>query len=66
VRVVRLGGFVACTPHFTQHPEVMNGASDTMVEILGDAGRHARAAVGVSSLPRGAAVEVDAVLEVVI
>ena len=64
VRVVRLGGFVNAVPSFTEQPQVVNGASDLMVEVFGDAGRHARAAVGVGSLPGGAAVEVDAVFEV--
>jgi enamine deaminase RidA (YjgF/YER057c/UK114 family) len=64
VRVVRLGGFVNAVPGFTEQPQVVNGASDLMVEVFGDAGRHARAAVGVGSLPGGAAVEVDAVFEV--
>jgi enamine deaminase RidA (YjgF/YER057c/UK114 family) len=64
VRVVRLGGFVNAVPGFTEQPQVVNGASDLMVEVFGDAGRHARAAVGVDSLPGGAAVEVDAVFEV--
>ena len=64
-RVVKLGGFVACTPDFTDQPKVANGASDLMVEVFGDAGRHARAAVGAPSLPRGAAVEVEAVFETV-
>lgn len=64
VRCVRLGGFVACGAEFTQHPAVINGASDLMVEVLGDAGRHARFAVGAPSLPFGAAVEVDATFEV--
>ena len=63
-RVVRLGGFVACTPEFLDHPKVINGASDLMVEVFGDAGRHARAAVGVPSLPIGAMVEVDGVFEI--
>ncbi|NKD54124.1 MULTISPECIES: RidA family protein [unclassified Haematospirillum] len=63
-RVVRLGGFVACTPDFTDHPKVINGASDLMVQVFGDAGRHARAAVGCPSLPLGAAVEVDGVFEI--
>jgi enamine deaminase RidA (YjgF/YER057c/UK114 family) len=63
-RVVRLGGFVACTPAFTQHPAVINGASDLAVKIFGDAGRHARAAVGVPSLPLDAAVEIDAIVEI--
>ena len=58
-RVVRLGGFVACPPDFTEHPKVINGASDLLVELLGDAGRHARAAVGVPSLPLGAPVEIE-------
>jgi enamine deaminase RidA (YjgF/YER057c/UK114 family) len=62
-RVLRLGGFVNCTPEFTDMPQVVNGASDVMVEIFGDAGRHARAAVGVSSLPLGVAVEVEAMFE---
>ncbi len=60
-RCVKLGGFVACTPDFTDHPKVINGASDLMLQVLGDAGKHARAAVGVPSLPLGAAVEVEAV-----
>jgi enamine deaminase RidA (YjgF/YER057c/UK114 family) len=64
VRCVRLGGFVNSTPEFTDQPEVMNGASDVMVAVLGDRGRHARAAVGVNSLPRGVAVEVDAIFEI--
>ncbi len=63
-RVVKLTGFVASGPDFTDHPKVVNGASDTMVEIFGDAGRHARAAVGSSSLPLGAAVEVEAIFEI--
>jgi enamine deaminase RidA (YjgF/YER057c/UK114 family) len=64
VRCVRLGGFVNSTPDFTDQPEVMNGASDLVVAVLGDRGRHARAAVGVSSLPRGVAVEADAIFEI--
>ena len=64
VRCVRLGGFVNATPDFTQQPAVINGASDLMVEVLGDAGKHARAAVGVGSLPRGVSVEVDAIFQV--
>jgi enamine deaminase RidA (YjgF/YER057c/UK114 family) len=63
-RVVRLGGFVAATPDYTDHPQVVNGASDLMVAVLGAKGQHARAAVGVASLPRGAAVEVEAVFAV--
>jgi enamine deaminase RidA (YjgF/YER057c/UK114 family) len=64
VRLVRLSGFVACVPSFGDHPKVVNGASDLMVEVLGDAGRHTRVAVGVAALPLGAAVEVDAVFEI--
>ena len=63
-RVLRLGGFVNCTPEFTEMPQVVNGASDLMVEVFGDSGRHARAAVGVSSLPGGVAVEVEAIVEI--
>lgn len=63
-RVVRLGGFVNCTPEFTDHPKVINGASDLMVEVFGDAGRHARAAVGAPSLPLGVAVEVEGLFEI--
>ncbi len=62
-RIVRLGGFVACTPDFTDQPKVINGASDLLVEVFGEAGRHARAAVGSPSLPLGVPVEVDAVVE---
>jgi enamine deaminase RidA (YjgF/YER057c/UK114 family) len=58
-RVVRLGGFVASAPDFTAQPQVINGASDLMVDVFGDAGRHARAAVGVNVLPLDAAVEVE-------
>ena len=64
VRVVKLGGFVQAGPGFTAVPAVINGCSDLMVEVFGDAGRHARAAVGVYQLPLGFAVEVDAVVEV--
>src|SRR5439155_9492747 len=63
-RILRLGGFVNCTPDFTDMPQVVNGASDLMVELFGDAGRHARAAVGVASLPGGVAVEVEAIAEI--
>ena len=61
-RVVKLGGFVNSTPDFTDQPKVVNGASDLMAQVFGEAGKHARAAVGVPSLPLGAAVEVDAVI----
>lgn len=63
-RCLRLGGFVASTPEFFDHPKVINGASDLIVEVFGDAGKHARAAVGVSALPLGASVEVDAIFEI--
>ena len=61
-RVVKLGVFVSSTPAFTDQPKVANGASDLMVEIFGDAGRHARSAVGVTVLPLGVPVEVDAIV----
>jgi len=57
-RVLKLDGFVAATPEFTDHPKVINGASDLLEELLGDRGKHARAAVGVSSLPLGVPVEI--------
>lgn len=63
-RVVRLGGFIACTPDFTQHATVMNGASDLAVAVFGDPGRHARSTVGVPSLPLDAPVEVEGLFEV--
>jgi len=62
-RVVRLGGFVNSSADFTDQPQVVNGASDLFVAVFGDAGRHARAAVGVPALPKGVSVEVDAVVE---
>ena len=62
-RVVRLGGFVACTPDFTQQPQVINGASDLAVAVFGEKGKHARAAVGSPSLPVDAAVEVEGMFE---
>ncbi|MHB9881080.1 RidA family protein [Pacificimonas sp. ICDLI1SI03] len=62
-RIVKLNVFVASAPGFTQQPEVANGASDLMVNILGECGRHARSAVGVAALPRGVAVEIDAIIE---
>jgi enamine deaminase RidA (YjgF/YER057c/UK114 family) len=62
-RVVKLGVFVASTPEFTDHPKVGNGASDLMADVFGEAGRHARSAVGVAALPLGVPVEVDAVVE---
>ena len=60
-QVVKLGGFVACTDDFTEQPEVINGASNLMVEVFGDAGRHARFAVGSNTLPRGTCVEVEGI-----
>ncbi len=62
-RIVKLGGFVNSTPDFVQQPQVINGVSDLMVEVFGDKGKHARAAVSAGSLPIGVAVEVDAVVE---
>lgn len=64
VRVVRLGGFINSATGFTDGPKVMNGASDLMVEVFGDKGRHARTTVGVSALPADAAVEVEGLFEV--
>ena len=63
-RCVKLGGFVASTPDFTDQHLVMNGASDLVAQVLGDAGKHARVAVGVPSLPRNGAVEIEAVFGV--
>lgn len=63
-RALKLGGFVNATPDFTGPPAVINGASDLLVEVMGDNGRHARFAVAVASLPGGAAVEIDAVFEI--
>jgi enamine deaminase RidA (YjgF/YER057c/UK114 family) len=64
VRVVKLVGFVNSSPDFTDQPKVINGASDLMVAVLGDAGRHARSAVSAASLPFGVAVEIEGVFEV--
>lgn len=63
VRLVKLVGFVNSTGDFTQQPQVINGASDFMVEVLGENGRHARSAVSAASLPFGAAVEIEAIFE---
>jgi enamine deaminase RidA (YjgF/YER057c/UK114 family) len=63
-RVVKLTAFVNSTPEFTEQPQVVNGASDTLVEILGEAGRHARSAVSAASLPLGVAVEIEGVFRV--
>ena len=64
VRVVKLGGFVNSTPDFVDQPKIINGASDFLVEALGDIGMHARAAVSAPSLPMGVAVEIDAVFQI--
>lgn len=63
-RIVKLTGFVNAAPTFTDHPQVVNGASDLLVEILGDRGRHTRSAVGVAGLPLDAAVEVEAIIAI--
>lgn len=63
-RVVKLSIFVASTPDFTEHHLVANGASELIAEVLGDAGQHARAAFGVAALPMGAAVEIEAIVDV--
>jgi len=64
VRVVKVGGFVASTPEFTGQPGVINGASDLLAQVFGEAGVHARAAVGVAALPLDSPVEVDMIVEV--
>lgn len=64
IRAVKLGGFVNVTPDFDDIPKVINGCSDLMAEVFGEAGRHARSAVGVANLPLGFAVEVDAVFAI--
>jgi enamine deaminase RidA (YjgF/YER057c/UK114 family) len=63
-RIVKLGAFIASDPHFTEQPQVANGASELMERVFGEAGRHARSAVGVPVLPLGAAVEIDAIVAV--
>ncbi len=63
-QIVKLGGFVSSTPGFTDQPKVINGASELMAAVFGEAGQHARSAVGVPVLPLGAAVEVDAIVAV--
>lgn len=63
-RIVKLTGYVNSTPDFGDHPKVINGASDLLVALFGDAGRHARAAFGVANLPFGVSVEIEAVIEV--
>lgn len=64
-RIVRVGGFVNCSDDFTAQPKVVNGASDLLVAVFGDAGKHARAAVGVNALPAGAPVEIELIAELV-
>ena len=63
-KIVRLSGFVNSAPEFTQHPKVINAASDLFFEIFGDKGKHSRIAVGVASLPLGSMTEIDAIIEV--
>lgn len=63
-RIVRVGGFVNCTPDYTAQSKVINGCSDLLVAVFGDRGRHARAAVGVAALPAGAPVEIELIAEV--
>jgi enamine deaminase RidA (YjgF/YER057c/UK114 family) len=62
--VVKILGMVNCTADFGEHPKVLNGASDLLVQLFADAGRHARSAVGMQSLPFGVAVEIEMILEV--
>ncbi len=64
IEIVQVRGFVNCTPDFENHPEVINGASELLVELFGERGRHARAAVGVSALPRDVTVEVEMIVRV--
>ena len=63
-QVVKLTGFVNCAPDFTQPPKVINGCSDLMVQVFGDAGRHARSAIGVASLPEGITVEIEGIFRI--
>jgi enamine deaminase RidA (YjgF/YER057c/UK114 family) len=64
VRCLKLGGFVNATPEFRDHPKVINGASELMIQVFGEIGRHARFAVGVNSLPFGVSVEIDGIFQV--
>ena len=64
IRAVRVAGLVNCDPDFTQHPQVINGASDLLLEIFGDRGKHARTATGAVSLPANMSVEIEAVFEI--
>ena len=63
-KIIKLGGFVNCIDSFTKQPEIINGASDLMVQVFGEKGRHSRFAVGSSSLPRGVVVEIEAIAEI--
>jgi enamine deaminase RidA (YjgF/YER057c/UK114 family) len=63
-RIVKLTGYVACDPDFKEHPKIINAASDLMVAVFGEKGRHARVSVGVASLPLGLSVEIDAIAEI--
>lgn len=63
-KIVKITGYVNCDESFTDHPKVINGASDFLIEIFGDIGRHARVAVGVNSLPMGSPIEIDFIFEV--
>lgn len=65
IEIIRINGFVAATPDFTQHPQVINGCSDLLAQVLGERGRHSRIAVGVASLPLGAPVEIDCMARIV-
>ena len=65
-RVVKVGGFVNAVEDFDQHPEIINGCSDLMVEVFEDKGRHSRFAVGAGSLPRGVSVEIEAIFELAV
>jgi enamine deaminase RidA (YjgF/YER057c/UK114 family) len=64
VRVIKVTGYVAAAPNFHQHPEVINGASDLFVDVFGELGKHARAAIGCASLPRGSSVEIEAMFAI--
>lgn len=64
MRIVKITGFVACTPNFTDHASIVNGASNFFVDVFGKIGRHARSSVGMASLPMGALVEIEAIVEV--
>ena len=65
-QVLKLGVFIASTPDFAEHSQVANGASDLLVQVFGDAGRHARSAIGVAALPRGASVEIEAIVQLAV